>query len=743
VKATLRESYERAARVKPQFDQAVHDIAAEIGASERPIVPAGLKGAARAAEKAVADYGGDGNQVGDLVRATVVVDSIAQAQQAIEAVSRRLGKPVKIKNSLSEGVEPLDGYRDINLKINVGGQLVELQVNVPEMLEAKADAHKLYEERRTIQAKGKTTFTAEEDARITALDAQMRARYVAAWAAFLRRSNSSAEISTPSSRATLSEMGRPAGTSNATTEKPPLAEGTVVTGTPPTDQKTLSLPSGDMGITSSDIVADQGAGQRDISQEKLAGKQGPVATVSTATGRKIQVQPKIIELADAVTSDKPNYPQELQPRQRGERVALSHQVMDIAKNLDPERLVDSAEADRGAPITGDGNIVESGNGRVMALKYAYENIPEKAAEYRKYLEAQGYDTAGMKQPILVRERLTPLDAAGRRAFTVEANQAATASLSPVEMAQADARILDSAVLSNMRGGDMAKLQNAEFVRAFLQRLPVGERNDMLNADGSINQKGVRRLQAALLAKAYGGKEQSNATLARMLESTDEDMRSAMGAMLDAAPAFARLRQAIADGKVSGDYDIAGQLTQAIENTARLRDTGQSLHDFLAQQDAFTQRPPIVDDMMKMLYDKSGTRLASREKVAAKLTKYAGDASRQRLDQTSLFAEEPVAADKLVAGAAHEAEAPKPKVTDMFGLRTKQDTGAVPAVKQMLEHEDVAVPTGAIDEEGNPVTRSGREVMAEAEAGIAKAEQDAKGVEAAVGCVLMRGLDDAA
>lgn len=308
--------------------------------------------------------------------------------------------------------------------------------------------------------------------------------------------------------------------------------------------------------------------------------------------------------------------------------------------------------------------------------------------------------------------------------------------------QADARLFDAASMSQLRGGDLAQVQNAGFVRSFLERVPGSERNAMLNPDGTVSQEGVRRIQAALLAKAYGGSPESNVTLGRMLESTDSDMRAAMGALLDAAPAFARLRQSITDGKVAGDYDIAPFITRAIEETAKMRLTGQSLRDFLAQSDMLTARPPIVDDLMKALFDKGGTRMAGREKIAGTLTKYVGQASKQRLDQPSLFAEQPLPPEKLMASSVEE-DAAAPKVADMFGPRTPQAPLVTSAVKDMLIDRDVPVATGATDADGNAVVRSGREVMAEAEAGIAKAEADAKGYEAAVGCVLTRGLDDAA
>lgn len=53
-------------------------------------------------------------------------------------------------------------------------------------------------------------------------------------------------------------------------------------------------------------------------------------------------------------------------------------------------------------------------------------------------------------------------------------------------------------------------------------------------------------------------------------------------------------------------------------------------------------------------------------------------------------------------------------------------------------EDVRIATGAMDEDGNPITVSARELLASADADIAKATQDAKGFNAAVTCFLQRG-----
>jgi hypothetical protein len=46
---------------------------------------------------------------------------------------------------------------------------------------------------------------------------------------------------------------------------------------------------------------------------------------------------------------------------------------------------------------------------------------------------------------------------------------------------------------------------------------------------------------------------------------------------------------------------------------------------------------------------------------------------------------------------------------------------VEAVRAALAESDVKIPTGELDADGNPITRSAREVMAEADAEIADAK----------------------
>lgn len=54
-------------------------------------------------------------------------------------------------------------------------------------------------------------------------------------------------------------------------------------------------------------------------------------------------------------------------------------------------------------------------------------------------------------------------------------------------------------------------------------------------------------------------------------------------------------------------------------------------------------------------------------------------------------------------------------------------------------EDMRISTGAMDADGNPITVSARELLASADADIARAQQDSKGFAAAAACFLQRGV----
>lgn len=159
--------------------------------------------------------------------------------------------------------------------------------------------------------------------------------------------------------------------------------------------------------------------------------------------------------------------------------------MTIAGKLDPQQLADSRLASDGAPVIGPDNVVESGNGRAMALREVYgrERLKDRADAYRAMIEANGFDVAGMKQPVLVRRRITTLTDQERKAFTEEANARNTLGMSPAERAMVHAGRMDATLLDLYKGGDLTTLANSDFVRGFMSEVAPDESAEIRTADG--------------------------------------------------------------------------------------------------------------------------------------------------------------------------------------------------------------------------------------------------------------------
>jgi len=135
--------------------------------------------------------------------------------------------------------------------------------------------------------------------------------------------------------------------------------------------------------------------------------------------RVYQFRYRVVGLDDVIPSHNDNltpnaeYPPDLQPRIRS-RAASKSQIDNIAKNLNPRALLqDSGFIDTGPMIIGDDLVVESGNGRVLALRKAEQDFPEQYVKYKKTLATMadhfGIDRSELEKidkPVLVRERLS-------------------------------------------------------------------------------------------------------------------------------------------------------------------------------------------------------------------------------------------------------------------------------------------------------------------------------------------------
>lgn len=334
---------------------------------------------------------------------------------------------------------------------------------------------------------------------------------------------------------------------------------------------------------------------------------GAPTSFSTESGVKLDGVYALMSADDLITSHiegswpNPLYPQELQPRDRSRR-ASELQVSGIVQKLDPARLGASADAATGAPIVGADGLVESGNARMIALKRVYHQANgQKAENYKAFLRDKaaqfGLDPATVDvtpKPVLVRVRSTPVN---RAEFARQANASTVQRMSPSEQAKADAARLNSLEgLNPTEDGDFSN--SRDFIRQFRSTLPITEQSEMMEADGRLSAAGYRRIQNAVLAKAYG----DSPTLRRMTESMDNNLLNISKALLRVAPTIASARERMEAGALH-QGDIAPDLVQAVEGLSALRDKGWTVAQELAQTDLTGQKySPETAELMQFLAD---------------------------------------------------------------------------------------------------------------------------------------------
>lgn len=112
----------------------------------------GPKGKARALEKCQKDYGGDFNRLCDLARVTLRYATVSSLLQGLEELQALGWTRKRLKNKFGAPT-PL-GYRDVNASFEVplggaGSHVVEVQLNLNAIVEAKAKAHVAYEKIRS------------------------------------------------------------------------------------------------------------------------------------------------------------------------------------------------------------------------------------------------------------------------------------------------------------------------------------------------------------------------------------------------------------------------------------------------------------------------------------------------------------------------------------------------------------------------------------------------------------------
>ena len=133
---------------------------------------ADVKGEARAQQKIMRTYGGDVRRVNDLVRASLVFDTVPQMRACLEALARREGNPLRLVRSPAkkmrlrtsfDAAAHSGGYRDVQLTVvlqsdeararGLDRHLCEVQLHLKSIIALKSEGgHKTYVLRRNLKA---------------------------------------------------------------------------------------------------------------------------------------------------------------------------------------------------------------------------------------------------------------------------------------------------------------------------------------------------------------------------------------------------------------------------------------------------------------------------------------------------------------------------------------------------------------------------------------------------------------
>ena len=290
---------------------------------------------------------------------------------------------------------------------------------------------------------------------------------------------------------------------------------------------------------------------------------GDENTAYTAKMSKITTKFALVDVGDITTSHgvggevNTAYPQEIQPRDRA-RVASRLQIQDIANNLKPELYGISHQTSDGAPIVGKDGVVESGNGRSIALKLAYQT--DRADGYKEWLKGYakkvGLDpeqVEKMKQPMLVQVRQTEVD---RAEFAKEANQSNLLGNSALEQAFSDAERIDDNMLDKYHpdeDGEIYSDENMPFIADFFAKLGKNEAASLRDKDGDPNKQAIERIQSAVFAKVY----KSEVLTEMMTESAKPDVKNIVRALNMAAGSYAKIKN-------PGDLNMIPDALEAID-----------------------------------------------------------------------------------------------------------------------------------------------------------------------------------
>ena len=444
---------------------------------------------------------------------------------------------------------------------------------------------------------------------------------------------------------------------------------------------TIKMPAGSI-LTLPETIEDvlKALEKHEIAASDMTFAYGTTGLFKYELRYRIEDGDKLIGSHNVHTGEEnPKFPQELQPRDRT-RAASQLQIKNIATNMNPDLLlVDFRSTDRGAPIIYKDMIVESGNGRTMALLFAADQLPAKIEDYKKALRmiAPAYaldpaDVGKYRVPILVRERLTEVN--NRKSFVDDCNARTGLAMSAIEQAKRDAEKITFPMMSSLEllegeSFDQAlRVQrNNSFLVQFLNSLAANDRAQLVDAKGVVNSEGVRRAILATFVATFKGEVGLRLAQAQF-EELDNDVKVALAGIAGSLGFLAQAENLALSNAREASYSIGEDLAIAVRKWGEIkRITDYTVDKYLAQMQMGTRElTPFQERLLKVL----SLNARSAKRTAAILTAYAhlvidspppGQASFMmgaRLTKEELFESAVKAVTQSIEAERAEAEARK-------------------------------------------------------------------------------------
>ncbi len=370
---------------------------------------------------------------------------------------------------------------------------------------------------------------------------------------------------------------------------------------------------------------------------------GKTDTTYTERNDPINVKYAVVDLKDITPSHdanfkvNPNFPKELQPRDRS-REASDAQVRDIVARFNPARLGANPEAGLGAPMVGSDGVVEIGNARTIALSRIYgENLPQ-AEQYKQFImeqaESLGLDPSAIKnisQPVLVRVRESEVP--DRTEFVRSGNIGTEAKMSATEVAKLDAQKLTPQILMSFAPNEQGRIDtadNRQFIRNFIEGVvPKSELGTMIDAEGrQITKDGLSRIKNSIFARVY----EETTALEKLSEDIDVNVKNQVNAMVNASPSLLRMKDLVERGELY-PLDITVDIAQAMVKLSVLRDQKMTVDEYLRQQQLFGEDLSPVGKEMLSIFDRhkrSSTKITEILNEYARLVELAGNPNQMKL-----------------------------------------------------------------------------------------------------------------